>query len=388
MSTDEPRRSALRRIAYAVVAAEVERLRDARLPLTGDDDWADDTLIGDDGLGLDSLERLGALGALAETFDLDDSRLGQDSPHRVGDWLDWVLQAQASGDGRITVRTSGSTGAQRPCGHATADLLDEARWLAARFGDRRRVVALVPAHHLYGMIWTALLPSVLDVPVVVRRIGSPLGLAAGDLVVAVPDQWQAMLRLTRRFPADVVGVTSAGPLPETLGADLLAAGLTRLVDVYGSSETGAIALRDVPATSYALLPRWRMVPDGDDWHLLDRDGTAMPLPDHVVRLGDRALRPTGRRDGAVQVGGHNVWPERVARVLCEADGVAEAVVRLHADGRLKAFIVPAASCDPVALPERLHLFAADRLADHERPKMFRFGAALPRTAMGKMQDWA
>ncbi len=380
-------RSAAHRIVCAVVAAEVERVRESQLPQTAGSDWSEDMPIGDDGLGLDSMERLGALGALAETFGLDDGPLGPEPPRRVGEWVDWVMRGQADGGGRITVRTSGSTGAQRPCVHATADLLDEAAWLATRLANRRRVVALVPAHHLYGMIWTALLPSALGVPVVVRTIGAALELTAGDLVVAVPEQWQAALRLLRRFPDDIIGVSSAGPLPDRLGAVLLAAGLARLLDVYGSSETGAIAIRDVPATAYDLLPRWRLAADGDDWQLLDRNDTVTPLPDHVDRVGDRALRPTGRRDGAVQVGGHNVWPDRVARVLREADGVADAVVRLHADGRLKAFIVPEGDCDPAALTERLSRFVADRLADHERPKTFRFGTALPRNAMGKMQDW-
>jgi hypothetical protein len=81
----------------------------------------------------------------------------------------------------MTVATSGSTGSPRLCIHNVADLLDEAVFLAAQFTGRRRVVALVPAHHLYGIIWTALLPDALGVPVVVRTIGAPLGLTAGEL---------------------------------------------------------------------------------------------------------------------------------------------------------------------------------------------------------------
>lgn len=377
-----PRRAVLR-IACAVVAAEVERQRDARFGTTT---WTEEMPIGDDGVGLDSLERLGALGALAETFDLDDGVLSKDPPRTVGGWIDWVMRGQAS-RGRITVRTSGSTGTPRSCSHATADLLDEATFLAARFAGRRRVVALVPAHHLYGMIWTALLPSVLDVPVVVRSIGSALGLVAGDLVVAVPDQWQAMLRLTHEFPADIIGVSSAGSLPETLGTHLLAAGLDRLVDVYGASETSAIAMRDVPAAQYDLLPRWRLTADGDDWRLVDRNGTIADLPDHVERTGERSLRPIGRRDGAVQVAGHNVWPAHVERTLGAVDGVAEVAVRLGANGRLKAFVVPRTGHDADALRAVLDRFVAARLTEQERPKTFRFGAALPRNAMGKMEDW-
>jgi 4-coumarate--CoA ligase (photoactive yellow protein activation family) len=381
-------RTAAHRIACACVAAEVRRIREADLYRLSEGDWPEGTMIADDGLGLDSLEQLGALAALAETFDLDDSLLDDTPPRTVGDWVGWIMRGHVSDEGRMTVSTSGSTGNPRPCVHAVRDLLGEAAYLATCFGDRRRVVALVPAHHLYGIIWTALLPAALGVSVVSRMIGSPLGLLAGDLVVAVPDQWEAILRLNRRLPDDVMGVSSAGSLDDALGARLLSAGLTRMVDVYGSSETSAIAMRDVPAAAYDLLPRWRLVAQDDhDWQLVDRDGRIVPLPDHVERTGETALRPIGRRDGAVQVAGHNVWPTRVAQLLGGVDGVADAAVRLHANGRLKAFVVAEARVDPVELRATLDRFVATRLAEPERPKSFRFGTALPRNAMGKLEDW-
>ena len=315
--------------------------------------------------------------------------LSDDPPQTVGAWVDWILQTHAAGDGRMTVTTSGSTGRPKPCVHAVADLLDEAAFLATRLTGRRRVVALVPAHHLYGIVWTALLPDALAVPVAVRTIGAPLALTAGDLVIAVPDQWQALSRIVRRFPEDIVGVSSGGKLDDGIASGLLAAGLARLIDIYGASETGGIAMRDVPATAYDLLPRWRLSAQGDDdWRLTDRSDREYDLPDHIERIGDRALRPLGRRDGAVQVAGHNVWPERVARQLRTVDGVADAAVRLHANGRLKAFVVPNPHHDPVALAAVLERTVITHLSEPERPKSFRFGAALPRNAMGKLEDWA
>jgi 4-coumarate--CoA ligase len=380
-------RAAVHRIACAVVASELRRWRTTGAAPTDRDTWPEALPIGEDGLGLDSIEQLMALGALAETFGLEDSDLGREPPARVGDWIDWILRGHTAADGRMTVRTSGSTGRPKPCDHAIADLLDEAAFLATQIPGRRRVVALVPAHHLYGIIWTALLPAALGVEVVVRTIGTPFDLAPGDLVVAVPDQWRALLRLTRGFPADIVGVSSGGALDDRLAADLLADGLARLLDIYGSSETGGIALRDLPATAYTLLPRWHLLPKDKDWQLGDDRGLCHALPDHIKRIGDRGLRPTGRRDGAVQVGGHNVWPGRVAIMLRTLDGVVDAAVRLGDDGRLKAFIVRDDAADPDLLSARIDQAIADRLAGPERPKSIRFGAALPRDALGKLADW-
>jgi 4-coumarate--CoA ligase len=381
-------RTAVHRIACAIVAAEVRRLRATGQPAPGPQDWPDSLPIGEPGLGLDSLEQLGALGALAETFGLDDAALPEESPRSVGDWIDWIMHRHGAGGGTLTVMTSGSTGRPQPCIHRLADLVAEAQGLATYLPGRRRVVALVPAHHLYGIIWTALLPAVLDIPVVARTIGRPLDLTAGDLVVAVPEQWAALRRLTRIMPPDVVGISSAGPLDDGIAADLLACGLSRQLDIYGSSETSGIAIRTWPATRYELLPRWHLVPHGEsDWQLRDEHGACRDLPDHIERVDARSLRPTGRRDGAVQVGGHKVWPARVADLLRQVDGVADAAVRLGSDGRLKAFIVPGDNSDPAALAARIERAAADRLSAPERPRSVRFGAALPRNMMGKLQDW-
>lgn len=382
-------RSAVHRIACAVVAAELRRQRGTDHPGAAKGEWSTSTPIGDYGLNLDSMEQLGALGALAEAFDLDDSLLSDDPPQTVGAWVDWIIQAQVAGHSRMTVATSGSTGIPRPCVHDVGHLLDEAAFLATQFVGRRRVVALVPAHHLYGIIWTALLPDALDIPVVVRAIGTPLGLIAGDLVIAVPEQWQALVRVIRRFPADVTGVSSAGALDDSVAEGLLTSGLARLVDIYGSSETSGIAMRDVPARGYDLLPRWQLSEYGrEDWRLVDRHGRLWDLPDHVERIDSNTLRPLGRRDGAIHVGGHNVWPERVALILRTVDGVADVAVRLHPLGRLKAFVVLHPDRDPTRLSERIEQVMVTRLADHERPKSFRFGSALPRNAMGKLEDWA
>ncbi|MDY0957622.1 acyl-CoA synthetase [Sphingomonas sp. CFBP8993] len=378
-------RPAFRRIVTAVVAAEIRRLRHADLP--NSPDWEDTTPIGDQGLGLDSLERLSALGGLAEVFGLDDATLPDRPARYVGDWVDWVIQGHPPGGSRITVKTSGSTGPSVSCTHPLSDLADEAGYFAQRLADRRRIVALVPAHHLYGLIWTALLPDALGVPVVMREIGTALDLVPGDLVVAVPDQWRAIRMLTRQFPGDIIGVSSAAPLQDMLADALIAAGLAGLFDIYGSSETGGIAIREHPATEYDLLPRWSLLPRDGDWELTDGCGARYALPDHIDRTGERRIRPTGRRDGAVQIGGHNVSLTHVAETLRRIDGVADAAVRLHGNDRLKAFVVPGDGRDPAELAKVIEESMAASLSVPERPRNLTFGPALPRNTMGKLADW-
>lgn len=374
--------AAIHRITAAVIARELRRLRDENIGRQASADTA--ARDANDPLELDSLETMSVAAALGQVFQQEDLSFAPDTPATIAEWAARIATRRIE---RVTVYTSGSTGQPQGQTHTTANLLAEARELAARFPDTQRVVALVPADHLYGLIWTALLPAILDVPVIAGTVLTLPAPAAGDLIVGVPEHWAALARLGKSWPAPVTGISSGGALPEALGEDLIAAGLTRLVDVYGSSETGAIGLREVPASGYTLLSRWQLTSAADTATLVDREGQPVSLPDDIRAIDERRIELLGRRDHAVQVGGTNVYPDRIAAVLGECPGVANAAVRLGNHGRLKAFIVPADEPDEAALEQQLRQFVAARLAPIERPTSFRFGAELPRNPMGKAADW-
>jgi 4-coumarate--CoA ligase len=210
--------------------------------------------------------------------------------------------------------------------------------------------------------------------------------------VATPHLWRYLAGSLGGFPAGVSGTSSTAPMPAELAQELTAAGLARLTEVYGSSETSGIGWRHDPSQPFELMPFWTLGPDGQS---ISRGGGApLPFPDLVAVKGDRLVRPIGRRDGAVQVGGINVFPERVRDALLACPGVADAAVRAFAvDGdaarqRLKAFVVPdAAGADAAELEEALRRHAAEKLSGVERPAAYAFGPELPRNAMGKLADW-
>lgn len=374
--------AAIDRITAAVIASELRRLRDDNIGRQ----QAAEAVSHDrtDPLALDSLETMGVAAALANVFQLDDLSFAPNTPATVSQWAARIAARRIE---RLTVYTSGSTGQPQGHAHTTADLLEEANELARRFADTRRVVALVPADHLYGLIWTALLPAVLGVTVVEGTVLAMPEPTAGDLVVGVPEHWATLARIGPHWPGHVTGISSGGPLPHALGEALIATGLTRLVDVYGSSETSAIGLREIPDTGYTLLPRWQLTSSFDPPVLADRQGRAVQLPDHIRQIGERRIELLGRRDQAVQIGGINVYPERVAAVLATCPGVATAAVRLGDNGRLKAFVVPVANPDDPDLEAQLRQFVAARLSLAERPTSFRFGPELPHNPMGKPADW-
>ncbi|MBK1618216.1 hypothetical protein CKO42_07115 [Lamprobacter modestohalophilus] len=119
--------------------------------------------------------------------------------------------------------------------------------------------------------------------------------------------------------------------------------------------------------------------------------TQVELQDHLDWLDHERFYVLRRRDGAVQIGGVNVFPQRIERLLCTHPEVAEAAVRqasAEQGGRLKAFVVPVIDCvDPAALAERLDAWLASRLTALEQPRAIQIGRQLPRSAAGKLIDW-
>jgi long-chain acyl-CoA synthetase len=98
----------------------------------------------------------------------------------------------------------------------------------------------------------------------------------------------------------------------------------------------------------------------------------------------------GRKDGAVQAAGINVFPASIAARIAAHPAVAECTVRLDRplpEPRLKAFVVPA-TLDAGSLMVELERWAANNLTTPERPIRFNLGPTLPRNEMGKLADWS
>ena len=140
-----------------------------------------------------------------------------------------------------------------------------------------------------------------------------------------------------------------------------------------------------------ILVRGEMVFDG---YLDDPAATARALPgdgwlhtgDHGSIDADGLLRVEARAHELIISGGENVAPAEVEAVLESHPAVAEAAVVGVADARWsmvpKAIVVIAAGAD--ASDEELERHCRGQLAGYKVPASFERVAALPRTAMGKL----
>ncbi|GEN28039.1 hypothetical protein HVA01_16850 [Halovibrio variabilis] len=338
---------------------------------------------------IDSLERLHLAACVNEFFCLHETG-AEDRllmTQRFDDWSSLVAQAVNETSG-LTFRTSGSTGAPTAHLHRWEHIEAEAHALAQRFALRmpvNRVVSWLPLHHLYGFMLGIALPGVAGLSRVSADAAALPSLSSGDLVVTVPPRWDYLARSRRSWPASVMGVSSTAPLSAATSAALIDQGLTGLLDIYGSTETGGVATRWQRDSPYQLLDHWQR---HGTQQLQRVDATAaIPLLDETHWLDARTFTLKGRHDDVVAIGGVNVSPGYVAKRLMSLESVADCAVRTtgqSAQQRLKAFVVPLKHADETAV-EIAQEIAQWPVA--ERPVGVTYGDALPTNAMGKLADW-
>lgn len=391
--------AALQRVLASLLSAELARLRPGRAhPELAQ--LARDPRGALDPLGLDSLERLELLTSLAVRFapgrtDLDRRLLASPT---LADWTAILREARAHDDCLIGFQTSGSTGRPRLHTLPMLWLEQEVAYFAERFADRQRVLAPVPAHHIYGFLFTVMLPAMLEIPVLPVSESLPATVLAearaGDLIVGHPFFYELAMRAPLALAPDLVALSSTSACPPPLWERLAECGLTRLIEIHGSTETVGLGTRESASEPFHSLPWWSRDPQ-DASQLIRRtpegQALAIALPDRLDWQDEDHFRLLGRRDGALQVGGHTVFPQQVQALIATHPEVAEALVRPSGappQQRLKAFVVPGSACrDPDTLAERLHAWLAERLGAPERPCTIRIGTRLPRSVLGKPLDW-
>ena len=295
---------------------------------------------------------------------------------------------------QLVFLTSGSMGQPKECVHTVNMMWEEAHGLVRLFDGVTRVVSLVPSNHLYGFTFTVILPHALQVPVIILPAIPTQSwqtlLQPGDLVVGFPSFWNYWLRCENKFPADVHVLSSTALCKDEIIAGLFDAGAARFTEIYGSSETGAIAFRTQAGTPFEMLPFWD-ISRKEKNPLVKRSGSNawQPLPDQVIMKNERFLYPVSRLDECVQVAGENVSPKRVETVLSQHPAVKQCRVRLMRPDegeRLKAFIVLNEGYGPEQMADIRH-FLSQRLTVHEVPRTLTFGEMLPTSVLGKDADW-
>lgn len=353
-------------------------------------------------LNIDSLKLMSLAMDVSTLFQIPDSGL-EDYLLRgqtIGDWVDVVMESRNSGAQALAFTSSGSTGEPATYRHEWIDLLDEVRDLAPKFATHlgqpiTRVVVCVPTHHIYGFLFGIVLPAVLDLPVLDRPQAMLTAHAGrfsdGDLIVGFPWFWRALAQAGTQFSESCIGLSSTGSLDADISPRLKARGLKAMIEIHGSSETAGIGYRSHGSDPYTLMNRWHVGPDKARL-ARNRDlSETVLLPDRVDWVDPRRYQLRGRLDQAIQVAGHNVYPDQIAMQIAQHPDIDQAYVRLMRPGegdRLKAYVVPSdENFPPAQVKKRLVEWCRASLTTAQMPAVITVGSALPMNSLGKPADW-
>ena len=293
------------------------------------------------------------------------------------------------------VYTSGSTGLHVACPKTAGQLLGEAALLVRLFdlGAGTRLLATVPPHHIYGLLFGVLVPFVGG-GAFVR--GTP---HHAETIVGEARRWQANVLIS--VPAHLHGLTavSVGALPGlrrlfSSGAALPAAtaravaALTGspVTEVLGSSETGGIAWRtggDDPA--WEPFPGVQVVPDDDGVMTVNSPFSGSTRGgDRIAPRADGRFELLGRTDGIVKIGGSRISVVEIERLLTEVPGVQEAAVIIVDVAGPRQHELWAVVAAPGRTVADLRAALLKRVEPISVPRRFRLVDALPREATGKL----
>ncbi|NQX28879.1 aldehyde dehydrogenase family protein [Microbacteriaceae bacterium VKM Ac-2854] len=307
----------------------------------------------------------------------------------------------------LVLFSSGSTSGPTPVAKRPADVVANGRSTAEVLGYREddALQPLLPLSHQYGF---SVLMIGLDrgIPVIVSAFRRPLdavrfGRRWGATVLeAAPESYGVIARAIERgkLPAESVeslrllGV-GGGIVPRAVHNGVFATFGRALVDGYGSTEWGNVALADPAAPSAGL----RAMP-GIGLRVLDPDGAACPdgaagrlelrlagssnwhdTGDLATIRADGTLSVLGRF-GAINRNGLLVHPSAVEHRLGEAGINAVTVAYGTAEDARYAVVVE----DRIRrLPAWWSRRIAETVAEAERPDRVLVRAELPRTVTGK-----
>lgn len=310
-------------------------------------------------------------------------------------------------DVMATVFTSGTTGPMTAWKKSSAELIGEALGLARAFGigPEDRILATVPAGHIYGLLFSVLLPLVTgaafcrETPHHAEAVAHAARRHGATVLASVPAHLRALAASEAGALAPIRRVfSSTGPLPEATAFDFARRHALPITEILGSTETGGIAhrSRNPDAASNAHADAWQpfeavrvsVAPSG---HLcVDSPYLYADLPrpfqtgDLVSALPDGRFEHLGRADGIVKIAGHRVALGDVEEQLRACAGVEDAaVVAIPAEGarghQLLAVVAPA-DLAIGALRERL----LERFVPTCLPRRIRCVEALPRESNGKL----
>jgi acyl-coenzyme A synthetase/AMP-(fatty) acid ligase len=244
----------------------------------------------------------------------------------------------------LKIFTGGSTGAPQVWVKTRENIFSESFLHASRFGvtEQDCIMATVPAYHIYGLLFSVVLPLVSSATVVDEIPSFPNEIAQLakeneiTILASVPAHYR-VLREVKLHSSLRLAFSSAGMLDEADNKAFCHKNERGVVEVYGSTETGGIATRNRALGEEGFTPfptiDWKII----EGRLAVRSAYISPdLPineegyfvasDRVEARGVHEFALKGRADTVTKVGGKRVDLEEIRLLIKKESGVTDCVV--------------------------------------------------------------
>jgi len=248
----------------------------------------------------------------------------------------------------VILHTSGSTGEPQPQAKTLRHLATGALLLGARLdaeieGGLRGVdhlVCSVPAQHMFGLECSVMLSLVHGTPVLDRRPLLPADVAAAfadvrrGAWVATPMHLRSLVQAGASLPGCAFAVVSTMPLGHALALQsehLLAA---PVLEIYGSTETGALAMRRTAReTRWSPLGGVSLAPvEGVTLGRGAHFASPVQLLDEIVVEASGAFTLLGRQADLVKIAGRRASLAGLNLLLQDLPGLGDGVFYLPPTG--------------------------------------------------------
>lgn len=196
------------------------------------------------------------------------------------------------------------------------------------------VIATVPAHHMYGIELTLLLPLFAGMSVHAERPLFPADVAAAlaqparpRLLVSTPLHLRALAESGLTFPDIDLIVSATAPLDPALAQWVEERLRAPLLEMFGSTETCVFATRRTAQQDVWKIYDGITLETGTDSTQVSASWYERPqkLMDVLERRGTDGFVALGRNSDLVEVAGKRASLADITRRLCAVPGVEDAV---------------------------------------------------------------
>jgi len=267
-----------------------------------------------------------------------DSLLSSDAGNAAKNFLTEEVPVINAGETSIIMYTSGSTGKPKAVKQRLTEFENDNRFALSKWGEeflKRKLCSTVNQHHIYGLLYSILLPFTAAVPFRRKRIEFPDEFekitGASYMIITVPAFLKRIVEIEKHsgFHLNSPWIfTSGGVLsPETAKLTSQTFGFWP-VEVYGSTETSGIAYRQsINGPEWTAFDNASLSKNEDGCLVIRspyiKDADGFVTADMVNMLEDGRFILLGRSDSVVKIEEKRVslaeMEERILQSGCVSD---------------------------------------------------------------------